>query len=191
MKRVLSFLVVLAVASPSCKSRVTDSRVTNSFGTIQASFFLFHSIQEKFIDEATDAVHDIGEGRKVDVTELKLLLDSSIKANESRLKIVRQAEEADAAIGYRQKVINYLELFNSAFKNEFRQFITVVSCDMTVIEKTDWFSTRLKPKLLKLKEAEIAVLEAKEQMMAKYDLYKVNEMIDAAGGKLDSMYNKK
>ena len=180
MRYNLSTLLLTALFLVSCGAANEAKRAAalDFYGKMQAAMVFYHDQQQLFIDKSTQAIFAIQSGGKPDTKELRSLLDSAIDGNRSRYNMIVNIPEVDEEIGYKQKLLDYVEVFNTAYSKEFKDFIAMVESDMTVEEKGDHMEKHLKPKLLLIKEKEKAMLEAKEKMQAKYDLYEVDGLME-------------
>jgi hypothetical protein len=178
----LCFIILLSSCVSENKAKKADA--ATFYATIQSALIFYHDEQQEFIDQSTRAIHEIRSGIRPDTKELRALLDSAVDGNRSRYNMVVNATEVDPEIGYKEKMIDYINVFNSAYNNEFKEFITMLESDISMKEREKHMEQQLKPKLLLIKEKEMAVREAKEQMLRKYDLYEVNDVMDEAGDEL-------
>lgn len=173
---IILFCSLMLVAS--CSQKPDTNAVLDFYGKMQAAMLFYKDEQQNFINKTTDAINDLQYDRVVDTKTLRLLLDTAKMAMQSRRETVDTLKEIDEEIGYKQKMINYIDTFSSAYNHEFPDFITMLESDKPKGEKVVYLTEKLKSKLLRIQECETEVKNAKEAMLSKYKLDGVDEMMD-------------
>jgi hypothetical protein len=169
-KNNLALIIILLSVSFACKPKVSFQKVTTFYGIVNSSFTSFHDISQKAVDFETDALLKVKADNNavIDTKRMRLLIDSARQASQSRLAMLKSVHEIDSEITLKNKALIYDELFYSAYNYEFRTALEVFESNKD--KKFEIISDILKPKFLKIKEAELAYKEADKAFQEKYDI---------------------
>jgi hypothetical protein len=177
MKKLFFLMLFLAFLS-SCQNssdksgqHVTSSAEAQAFKTTIENYFLeskktLQNIVDKFTKDILVVTNDTNA--KVDTKGLRILLDSARNALSVRIDKLEKLTEVDEEIGVKRKEIIYLKLFDSAFKNEFYECINLLDSNNDV--RHVQIPNKMEPILLKIKEAELVLLQANKDFIKKYNL---------------------
>ena len=116
----LFFISLLAVTVfASCgqnnSNKIEAGQAVFFFNSVNKDFHPGFEIQQTLIDTATDILLILKNDdlAPIDVTSFRILLDSAEAQNQIAEKKIRKKVEVDAEINYKQKVIDYLILFDT------------------------------------------------------------------------------
>jgi hypothetical protein len=146
---VSSFLLLI-----SCTPDDKSLDITQSYEFIYSSFQLSKNAQEKFMESCSKFLDSIkfNEAAKVDTKRLTVLLDSAKYTNQNSLYFISLTKEIDI-MKYKSIAIKYINLLNSLYSNEFKEFIHILntqSNDRYI--KADQLLTSQQPELKKLSD---------------------------------------
>ncbi|MCW3128400.1 MAG: hypothetical protein JWO03_4058 [Bacteroidetes bacterium] len=118
----------------------------------------------------TDEIRLIKEdtSRTLDSTMLKAYLETAKTENDDMLKVLRNAEEIDDELKYKEKAIEYGNIISGLYEKEFPQAISLLgSHDDNRIETA---TKTLAPGLIKMKDAGEEVEQLSLRVKEKYNI---------------------
>ena len=171
MQRIILLTYFLAIACFFCCNEKKDtSEIIASYKTIRTALVDADDVQDSFFVKATQLLSQINDNKyaTVDTKELKILLDSSITANDNETKIIYSVKEPDNKIKYREKSLTFVNLLNDLYQNQFKQFISILESKSG--DRFEKSRAILYEKLLVWKQAKDDWKEANQEMRDKYSI---------------------
>jgi hypothetical protein len=167
---IIGFLGAVLLLCACSQHKADTEQATTFYATIYASFHLYNDQQQQFIDTLTKDINTIKRypDAKINTVQLYDLLDSAQDANDQRAAMIKDLQEVDPEIGLKNKEMQYIAVFNSAYKKEFKEVIDMIASNAPGRFKR--FCNLAVPKLKEIKKAEVAYTDANAAFRDKYGL---------------------
>jgi tetratricopeptide (TPR) repeat protein len=165
-----------------CYQRVAESRkIVDGVSVLQARKFYDSintaldeatPIEHRFLDKVARTmllVYNKGDTSSIDVTTLRIGLDSALSANERKIDKIKRIREVDSSLGYKQIVLDYILSFDEVYKGLFKSYIDDLSTkDVSRIKQS---SIGLQSPMKAIKQKELLFKQSKTDFKKKYGFY--------------------
>ena len=163
----------LSIKAQKFEKIISGNSVLNAikfYDSITAVLKRPDSVQNILIVKLSAILTKIVKSKSVDadLVQLNTLFESAVRANQSEFENINRILEIDSDINYKMAVLNYINVFKSAYANIFPGFLLCTKTkDLTLIKNC---IVAVKPAFIKIQEAQKMKKLTANQFKNKYSI---------------------